>query len=66
MYAAAISSAVVAGLVTVGAIAPSHEAREPRGQVVQASCAQSSYAPAPAEVRTACEAPYTGYVTPAP
>jgi len=66
MYAALVKSAVAAGLVTAGALAPSQEAPKPLVQVVQASCAQSSYTPAPAEVRAACEAPYTGYITPAP
>lgn len=61
MYAAVVSSAVVAGLVTVGALAPSPATTEPRGRVVTASCASSSYAPAAASERAACTATYTGY-----
>jgi hypothetical protein len=62
MYVAVVSSAVVAGLVGLGALAPSSDTSE-RRTVVTTTCAQSTYAPAPAEGRAACATTYTAYGT---
>lgn len=62
MYVAVVSSAVVAGLVGLGALAPTSDTSE-RRLAVATSCAQASYAPAPAEERAACATTYTAYGT---
>ena len=62
MYVAVVSSAVVAGLVGLSALAPSADISE-RKPAVTTTCAQTTYAPAPAGERAACATTYTAYGT---
>jgi hypothetical protein len=64
MYAAVVSSTLVAGLVAVGAAAPSVDAPDSRQSVRVVSCTQSAhlYPQMDATERTACQSTYTPYV----
>jgi hypothetical protein len=64
MYAAVVSSTLVAGLVAVGAAAPTADTSETRQSVRVASCTQSAhlYPQMDSAERAACQSTYTPYV----
>ena len=67
MYAAVVSSALVAGLLAAGSVLPGTDAAADQESVVKvASCTQaahlSAYPPMDAAERHSCQSTYTPYV----